>query len=115
MNTKQIIQPADVFDPDVAFGPGSYRQAVRIGDTVYIAGQAAIDLEGDVIGRGDIAAQAEAVMQNLMACLRDAGATVDDVVKVTTLLHGPRASRGHRGSQTQVPWARGVRAYRPDY
>jgi enamine deaminase RidA (YjgF/YER057c/UK114 family) len=81
---KQVYQPTDVFDPHTVFGSGSYRQVVRVGTTVYIAGQAAIDLEGNVIGRGDIEAQSVAVCENLLACLRDAGATVQDLVKVTT-------------------------------
>lgn len=92
MIEKQIILPADVFDPHVVFGAGSYRQAIRVNDTLYIAGQAAIDLDGNIIGRGDIAAQAEAVMCNLMACLRDAGASIHDLVKVTTFY----VERAHR-------------------
>jgi enamine deaminase RidA (YjgF/YER057c/UK114 family) len=81
---KRLIQPEGVFDPHLIFGAGSYRQAVLAGDTLYIAGQAAIAPDGSIIGRGDVEAQAVAVMENLMACLREAGATVDDIVKVTT-------------------------------
>jgi len=92
VSEKQIIQPDDVFDPHTVFGAGSYRQAIRVGDTIYIAGQAAIDLDGNIVGRGDIAVQANAVMANLMACLRDGGATPDDVVKVTTYY----VDRAHR-------------------
>jgi 2-iminobutanoate/2-iminopropanoate deaminase len=91
---KQIIQPDGVFDPHDVFGPGSYRQAIRVENTVYIAGQAAIDLDGSVIGHGDIAAQADAVMTNLMACLHESGATPQDVVKITTYY----IDRGHRAA-----------------
>jgi enamine deaminase RidA (YjgF/YER057c/UK114 family) len=90
---KQVIQPADVFDPHAVFGSGAYRQAIRVGDTVYIAGQAAIDVDGSVIGRGDVAAQADAVVRFLVACLRDAGASPHDLVKVTTY-YLDRADRG---------------------
>lgn len=81
---KQIIQPEGVFDPDAVFGGKAYRQAIRVGDTLYIAGQAAIDSDGQIVGKGDVRAQAVKVMENLMACLDGAGATADDVVKVTT-------------------------------
>lgn len=81
---KRVIQPDGVFDPDAVFGGKSYRQAIQVGDTLYIAGQAAIDTDGQVVGKGDVAVQAVKVMENLMACLAAAGATADDVVKVTT-------------------------------
>jgi enamine deaminase RidA (YjgF/YER057c/UK114 family) len=91
---KQVVQPTEVFDPHAVFGPGSYRQAIRVADTVYISGQAAIDVDGSIIGRGDVGAQAEAVLRFLVACLRDAGATTHDLVKVTTYY----LDRAHRGA-----------------
>lgn len=81
---KQIIQPDGIFDPDAVFGGKAYRQAILVGNTLYIAGQAAIDTDGHVVGKGDVEAQAVMVMENLMACLEAAGATANDVVKVTT-------------------------------
>ena len=81
---KQIIQPDGIFDPDAVFGGKAYRQAILVGNTLYIAGQAAIDTDGQVVGKGDVEAQAVMVMENLMACLEAAGATANDVVKVTT-------------------------------
>lgn len=81
---KTVIQPDTVFDPNAVFGEKSYRQAILVGNTLYIAGQAAIDLEGNVIGKGDVEAQAVAVMESLMACLAAAGASATDIVKVTT-------------------------------
>jgi 2-iminobutanoate/2-iminopropanoate deaminase len=76
---KRSFQPDGVFDPNAVFGPSSYRQAILAGDTLYIAGQAAIAPDGTIIGKGDIEAQAVAVMENLMACLAVAGATADDL------------------------------------
>src|SRR5688572_6387313 len=95
---KEIIQPANVFDPDAVFGGKAYRQAIRVGDTLYIAGQAAIDVDGQLVGRGDVQAQAVKVMENLMACLDAAGATANDIVKVTTFY----LDREHRGTIAEV-------------
>lgn len=95
---KQIIQPANVFDPDQVFGGKSYRQAILVNDTLYIAGQAAIDANGQLVGKGDVAAQAVQVMENLMACLSAAGATADDIVKVTTFY----LDRDHRATIADV-------------
>lgn len=95
---KQVIQPANVFDPDAVFGGKAYRQAIRVGDTLYIAGQAAIDVDGQIVGKGDVEAQAVKVMENLVACLDAAGATVNDIVKVTTFY----LDRDHRATIANV-------------
>lgn len=95
---KRAFQPENVFDPHSVFGAGSYRQAVLVDDTLYVAGQAAIDLEGNVVGLGDVEAQTVAVCENLLACLHVAGATVHDLVKVTTFY----VDRDHRATIAAV-------------
>jgi reactive intermediate/imine deaminase len=52
--------------------------------TVYISGQIAFDGNGDVVGAGDMKAQAEQVFKNLETALRAAGATFADVVKMNS-------------------------------
>ena len=49
---------------------------------VYIAGQVALDSTGQLIGAGDLRAQAVAVFENLRRALTAAGATFNDVVKL---------------------------------
>lgn len=61
-----------------------YSHAAKAGDFVFVAGQVAQDLEGNLVGRGDIEAQAVQVFENLKAVLTSAGTTLDDVVKLTT-------------------------------
>ena len=51
--------------------------------TVHVAGQVAIDERGESVGVGDVAAQVEQVHRNLVAALASAGATFDDVVRLT--------------------------------
>ena len=62
----------------------SHVVSVSGGRTVYIAGQIALDAEGNVVGRGDLGAQARQVFRNLQAALAAAGATFADVVKMNT-------------------------------
>jgi reactive intermediate/imine deaminase len=52
--------------------------------TVYISGQIAFDGSGNVVGAGDMKAQAEQVFKNLDAALRASGATFADVVKMNS-------------------------------
>jgi 2-iminobutanoate/2-iminopropanoate deaminase len=78
-------------NPDTVAAPvGTYSQAVRVetGDAVWIhvSGQIAIDLEGNLVGSGDLRAQTRQVFENLRAILEAHGATFADVVKIGTYL-----------------------------
>src|SRR3954468_22305852 len=53
---------------------------------VYVAGQLARDLEGNIVGPGDMRAQMEQTFKNLDACLKTAGASWSDVVKTNTFV-----------------------------
>lgn len=61
-------------------------QAVRVGDFVYTSGQVAYDRHGNVVGKGDMKAQAKQTFENLREVLALAGATMDDVVKITAFI-----------------------------
>ena len=51
---------------------------------MYVAGQIAMDKDGNVVGKGDIKAQTKQVLENVSAALAAAGATFADVVKANT-------------------------------
>ena len=57
--------------------------AVAAGSTVFTAGACPLDDSGEVVAVGDVAAQAEQVMANLVAALRAGGASLTDVAKTT--------------------------------
>lgn len=59
---------------------------VRVGDTIYISGQVAFDPEGNVVGRGDMGVQARKLFENMRELLESAGATMEDVVKITAFI-----------------------------
>ena len=78
-------------NPDTVAAPvGTYSQAVRVetGDAVWIhvSGQIAIDIDGNLVGPGDLRAQTRQVFENLRAILAAHGATFADVVKIGTYL-----------------------------
>lgn len=58
------------------------------GKTIYVSGQVSVNEKAEVIGTGDMRAQVERVFENLKACLTAAGATFDDVVKITYFVTG---------------------------
>jgi enamine deaminase RidA (YjgF/YER057c/UK114 family) len=62
-------------------------QAVRAGDTVYLRGQIGQDLDTrESVGTGDAEAQAERAMDNIALLLDEAGARLEDIVKVVVYL-----------------------------
>jgi len=65
---------------------GPYSQAVRIGDTLYTAGQIPLDPSTGSIVAGGIEAQTTRVLDNLAAILAEAGLDMAHVVKTTVYL-----------------------------
>jgi len=74
---RKVIQPKGLWDPRPRFA-----QVVKIGNQIYIAGQTAVDENGNPVGKGDIETQTRQVFKNLQRCLEAAGATFDQVVKL---------------------------------
>ncbi|RII31302.1 MAG: reactive intermediate/imine deaminase [Geobacter sp.] len=65
---------------------GPYSQAVRANGLLFCSGQIALDpVTGELI-QGDVAVQAERVMENIAAVLAEAGAGFADVIKTTIYL-----------------------------
>lgn len=79
MNKEAIVSQK----APAALGP--YSSAVKAGGMLYLSGQLGVDpATGDL--REGVEAQARQAMENLAAVLEDAGATFDNVVKMTVLL-----------------------------
>ncbi len=75
-------------NPEGLSKPGAYTQVVRgTGTTIVsIAGQVSIDAEGNVVGKGDFAAQALQAYTNVKIALEAVGATFDQVTKMTVFI-----------------------------
>jgi enamine deaminase RidA (YjgF/YER057c/UK114 family) len=73
--------------PELGTPPG-YSQVVDVsaGRIIFIAGQTAIDRDGNVVGKNDFAAQADQVFHNLAIALQAAGCTAANLVKLTVYL-----------------------------
>ena len=79
--TKQIISTERA--PQAI---GTYSQAVRAGDTVYLSGQIPLDPATMTLVDGDIDAQIHRVFDNLAAVAEAAGGSFRDVVKLNVFL-----------------------------
>jgi reactive intermediate/imine deaminase len=65
---------------------GTYSQAVRAGNTIYVSGQIPLDPATGQLVSGDIDAEIRRVFENLKAIATAAGASFADVSKVTVFL-----------------------------
>ncbi|MBK9161610.1 MAG: RidA family protein [Nitrosomonadales bacterium] len=80
MANKQFIQT-----PDAPAAIGTYSQAIRVGDTVYLSGQIGLDPTTMHMAE-DIEAQIHRVFQNLRAVSLAADGSFDDLVKLNVYL-----------------------------
>ena len=78
------MKPVSTSDAPAAIG--TYSQAVRAGDTVYLSGQIPLDPKTMKLVEGDFEAQARRVFDNLRAVCRAAGGDFPQVVRVTVYL-----------------------------
>jgi 2-iminobutanoate/2-iminopropanoate deaminase len=80
MDVEQIRVEPDPYEP--------YRlsQGFRVGDLLFVSGQAAIAPDGSLVGVGDFDAQADQVFRNLARVLEAGGSSLERVVKVTIFL-----------------------------
>ena len=65
---------------------GTYSQAVKVGDTVYLSGQIPLDPVSMTLVEGAIDAQIRRVFDNLKAVAEAAGGSFSDVVKLNVFL-----------------------------
>ena len=65
---------------------GTYSQAIKVGQTVFISGQIPLEPGTMNIVDEDIRAQTHRVLNNLAAVARESGGNLDDVVKLTVFL-----------------------------
>ena len=81
MPTHTLIRAKGLSEPI-----SHYSDAVRAGNTIYVSGQASLDANGNLVGPSDVVAQTRQTLENMKIVLAAAGATLDDVVKVTVYL-----------------------------
>jgi reactive intermediate/imine deaminase len=75
--------PREVIRPVTVHPVKAYSHAIKNGKIVHLAGQVAMDLQGKLVGRGDIEAQAEQVFTNLKNVVEAAGGTMQHIAKIT--------------------------------
>ena len=85
MTQRVVVHTSDAPQPI-----GAYSQAIRAraSEFLFVAGQTALDAEGNLVGSGDAAAQTRQVFDNIGHVLAAAGASFTHVLEFTTYLVG---------------------------
>jgi len=77
-----------------------FSRAVRVGDLVFVSGTVAWGPDGKLVGLGDVYAQAKQTIANIEGYLREAGASLRDVVRtriyLTDMSRWQEVARAHR-------------------
>lgn len=74
-----------IIDPD-PLAPYAIAPGWRVGNLIFLSGQASLSPEGQIVGEGDFDAQVVQVMTNIRTVLQAAGSDLDRIVKVTIYL-----------------------------
>ena len=78
--------PRQTFFPNPDNKPRGFSPATRVGSAVFVSGQVSADADGGLVGEGDCGTQAEQCFANVESALKAAGASMDDVTKITAFL-----------------------------
>ena len=96
---RSFVEPEGVASP-----AGKYSHAVRVrgGEMLFIAGQIATDVDGNLVGAGDAAAQTRQIFANIDNVLKGAGGSFADVVEFTYYLAGRAAVQPFLDARSEI-------------
>lgn len=74
--------------PELAVPAGHYSHGVIVetSRTLYVAGQVALDSDGNLVGPGDPIAQTNQVFENIRSVVTAAGGRIEDIAKTSVFL-----------------------------
>ena len=96
---RTTINPQGVPAPIGAYSAVVQANCSRV---AYLAGQVALNADGELVGAGDVAAHTKQVFQNLGAALEGIGASFSDVLEFTSYLVGREAVQPFIAARSEI-------------
>ena len=93
--TIERIQPKGMHRPT------GYTHVVKAGNLAFLAGQTATDSSGNVVGVGNVEAQADQVYENIKTALASVGTDLSSLIKTTTYLIRSEDIDGYRRARAK--------------
>jgi enamine deaminase RidA (YjgF/YER057c/UK114 family) len=78
---RQLISSGTVWEKKYG-----YSRAVKAGNLVFVSGTTAVDENGEVVGLGDVYQQATFIFKKMEKALQQAGASLQQVVRIRTFI-----------------------------
>ena len=102
MTEEALVSIRRINPPELGVPPG-YSQIVEVrgGRIFFIAGQTALDRNGEVVGKANFAQQAAQVFQNLNFALQSVGCTAANLIKLTVFLRNMDNLSAYREARNQ--------------
>ncbi|MFQ6023283.1 MAG: RidA family protein [Acidiferrobacterales bacterium] len=96
---RTIINTANAPQP-----VGAYSQAIqaKASELVFVAGQIAIDVNGNLVGKDDVAAQTRQIFENIGNILQSLGASFSNVLEFTTYVVGRDAIQPFMQARSEI-------------
>ena len=102
MSERKRVHSVSPYEDIIGFS-----RAVRAGDLVFVSGTVAWGPDGKLVGKGDVYAQAKQTLANIEGYLREAGASLRDVVRtriyLTDIGRWEEVARAHREAFAEAP------------
>jgi enamine deaminase RidA (YjgF/YER057c/UK114 family) len=102
MSKRKRVRSVSPYEDIIGFS-----RAVRAGDLIFVSGTVAWGPDGKLVGKGDVYAQAKQTIANIEGYLREAGASLKDVVRTRIYLidvsRWEEVARAHREAFGEAP------------
>ena len=96
---RTLTNPPGVHPP---VGRYKHLARVRASEFLFLAGQVGLDKHGTIVGPGDTGSQTKQAYKNIATILENAGASLNDIVQITTYIVGQENLQSYLDARTEL-------------